>query len=56
MRQEIKGAVMKSRAYTANGEARLGQQVTKEYQEIQKSKSAPMESVESEVFITAPTN
>jgi hypothetical protein len=56
MRQEIKGAVMKLRAYAANGEARLGQQVMKEYQEIQKSKSAPVESVEREVSITAPTN
>lgn len=37
------------RPNAANGEAQSGQQVMKEYQKIQKSKSTPMESVETEV-------
>jgi len=45
-----------ARAYAANGEAQLGQQVMKEYQDIQTSKAAQMESVEKEVPITAPTD
>jgi len=45
-----------ARAYTANGEPQLGQQIMKEYQEIQKSKAAQMDGVEKEIPITAPTD
>lgn len=44
------------RAYTANCDAQLGQQIMKGYPEIQEGKAAQVEVVENEVRVAAPTD
>ena len=45
-----------ARAYAATGQPQLGQEILKQYQEIQRAQAAEREAVEKEIPITAPGN
>ncbi len=45
-----------ARAYTATGQPQLGQEIMKQYQEMQRAQAAAREAVEKEIPITAPGN